>query len=388
MTYTISYRNLKNGTAHSVVINENYDKNVTFVSSYPLPAEGSNNIWKLGDLASGVSGTININVKVNPSLQNGSLLKNTAEISCAENIKANASVSTVVTGSLPVLQINKTASQDMISNSTDFYYAINYKNSGATNATNVSIDDIIDQNLIFLGSIPEPSNNNGFHMIWNSTRLKASILLPGASGTIVMHMRAKDSIPRSVKEVYNLYKIGSTETQGTYNTLETMVIHALYIRKTAERCSYSPGKLVNYTIFYGNDEPESGPEAEKVNIMDTLPDVDLIGANPPPSTVQGKILVWDIGDLAPQENGTIYLTVQIKDRAKIRYDETGSVSGKGYVYNRKMLSTNQEPYKLTNFVKINGYYDIDNDGNPEYSRKRFGFKHGRCNRPRNRDRHC
>jgi uncharacterized repeat protein (TIGR01451 family) len=366
LTYTISYQNLKNETAHSVVINENYDSNVTFVSSYPLPATGSNNVWNLGDLASGVSGTIKINVKVKSSLQNGSMLKNTAEISCAENIKANASVSTVVTGSLPLLQIYKTASQDMISNSTDFYYAINYKNSGETNATNVSIDDIVDQNLNFLGSVPEPSNSNGFHKIWNSTRLKATILLPGASGTIVMHMRAKDSIPKSVKEVYNLYRISSTEIQGTYNTLETMVLRALYVRKTAERSSYSPGELANYTIFYGNDGPEWGPKAEKVNIMDTLPDVDFVGASPPPSTVQGKNLVWDIGDLAPQKKGIIHLTIQIRERPNIKYDETGSVSGKGYIYNRKMLSTNQEPYKLTNFVKINGYYDIDNDGNPEF----------------------
>ncbi len=31
-----------------------------------------------------------------------------------------------------------------------------------------------------------------------------------------------------------------------------------------------------------------------------------------------------------------------------------------------MLSTNLEPYTLTNIVKINGFYDIDNDGNPEF----------------------
>ena len=33
LTYTISYQNLGNETAHSVIINENYDRNVTFVSS-------------------------------------------------------------------------------------------------------------------------------------------------------------------------------------------------------------------------------------------------------------------------------------------------------------------------------------------------------------------
>ncbi len=277
LTYIISYQNVRNEAAHSVVMNENYDSNVTFVSSYPLPSAGSNNEWSLGDLSGGASGTITIIVKVNPSVQNGYLLKNTAEISCAEGVKANASVTTTVLGSLPVIQINKTASHDMISNSTEFYYTITYKNSGETNATNVSIDDIIDQNLEFLSSNPEPSDGNTFHKIWSSSRLKTEVLLPGDSGTIVMHMRAKDSIPNRVKEVYNLYRVSSTEIQGTYNTLDTIVLHGLYVRKTAERCSYSPGKLVNYTIFYGNDGPEWGPKAEKVSIIDTLPDVDFVG---------------------------------------------------------------------------------------------------------------
>ena len=223
LTYTISYQNTGNETAHSIVINEKYDKNVTFAYSSPLPDSGANNIWSLGDLAKGVSGTITVNVKVNPSVQNGTLLKNTAEISCAENIFANASTNTTVLGALPLLQINKTASRDLISNSTEFYYTITYRNIGRVNATNVSIDDIVDQNLRFLNSNPEPSSSNGFHKIWNSTILKATALLPGASGTIVMHMQANDPIPESVKKVYNLYRISSNETQGTYESLETHV---------------------------------------------------------------------------------------------------------------------------------------------------------------------
>lgn len=360
LTYTVSYRNTGNETAHSVVITENYDKNVTFVYSSPLPDAGSNNVWSLGDLGKGVSGTITINVKVDPSLQNGNLLVNTAGISCAENIKANASVSTAILESLPVLQINKTASKDLISAGELFSYTITYKNIGQINATNVSIDDIVDPNLVFLNSNPEPSSNNGFHMIWNSTRLKATVLLPGASGTIVMNMQAKDPIPDSVKRVYNLYRIISNETQGSYKTLETFVVHSLWIRKTAERSSYSPGQLINYTIKYGNDEPEGGPTATRVNITDTLPsDVDFVWASLSPA-VQGRILFWDnIPDLAPQQSGTIYLTVHIRERPNIKFDESGSVSGDGYIYDRKTLSTNIEPYSLVNYVNISGFFGED-----------------------------
>ena len=168
-----------------------------------------------------------------------------------------------------------------------------------------------------------------------------------------MHMQASGSIPKSIKKVYNLYRISSNATQGTYQSLETLVVHSLWIRKTTERSSYSPGELVNYTIKYGNDETEDVP-FKNVRITDTLPDVEFVGASPYPSTFQGKILVWEIGNLAPQQGGTIYLTVHIRERPRTKFDESGSVSGEGYIYERKMLSTNREPYSLTNSVTIIG----------------------------------
>lgn len=358
LTYTISYQNLGNETAHGVGITDSYDKNVTFVYASPLPDVGSNNIWSLGDLAKGVSGTIKVNVEVNPLIQNGSLLKNTAEISCDEKIRANASASTTVLGLLPTLQINKTASQDLISAGEPFSYTITYRNIGSVNATNVSIDDIVDQNLKFLSSTPEPSSNNPFHKIWNSTKLKAAVLRPGDSGTIVMNMQANDPIPESIKRVYDLYRISSNETQGTYNTLETPVIHSLFIRKTVGRRSYSPGELVNYTILYGN-KGDLGV-ANNVTITDTLPDVEFVEASPMPTLIQGHALVWNIvGELTAGTNRSIVLTVKIRERPNIKYDETGSVSGEGYVYDRKMLSTGHEPYSLTNGVAISGYFTGD-----------------------------
>jgi len=372
LTYTISYQNPGNESAHSVVINENYDKNVTFVSSSPLPT-GSNNIWNLGDLAKGVSGTITVYVKVNPSVQNGTMLVNTAGISCAENIKANASVSTTVLGLTPLLQINKTSSEDLIVPGDFFKYTITYKNIGNINATNVSIDDIVDKNIEFphfpdinKDITPPPSyiTLDGSHLYWNSDTLKSTVLVPGASGTIMMTVKAKEELKShpEIKRVYNLYRIISNETQGNYKTLETLVLRSLYIRKIADKSSYCPGELVNYTIFYGNTEPTP---AYNVNITDNLPDVDFVGASPAP-IFQGRNLIWNIGTLSASSNRSISLTVQVKERPNIKFDESGSVSGDGYIYDRKKLSTNLEPYALINFVEISGYYDKDNDNDPEY----------------------
>ena len=144
-----------------------------------------------------------------------------------------------------------------------------------------------------------------------------------------------------------------------------MVLHSLYVRKTVDRKSYCPGELVNYTIFYGNTEPYP-LDARNVYITDNLPDVYFVGASPAPSAIEGNTLNWSIGTLPPLSDRSISLTVQIKERPNIKYDESGSVSGEGYIYDRKMLSTNLEPYSLTNYVKITGYYDKNNNGQYDY----------------------
>jgi uncharacterized repeat protein (TIGR01451 family) len=63
VTYTITYSNTGED-AHDVVITESYPKDVTFISASPAPDSGTNNIWTIGTLSAGASGTITIQVKV------------------------------------------------------------------------------------------------------------------------------------------------------------------------------------------------------------------------------------------------------------------------------------------------------------------------------------
>nr|AAU82998.1 fibrinogen-binding protein-like [uncultured archaeon GZfos1D1]QNO56998.1 hypothetical protein MGAOFDBH_00016 [Methanosarcinales archaeon ANME-1 ERB7] len=64
VTYTIKYKNTGTGPLHHVVITEHYPKGVTFISASPAPDAGTNNVWTIGTLLPGESGTIVIKVKV------------------------------------------------------------------------------------------------------------------------------------------------------------------------------------------------------------------------------------------------------------------------------------------------------------------------------------
>ena len=64
VNYTITYKNTGTIALHNVVITEHYPKGVTFISASPAPDAGTNNVWTIGTLLPGESGTIVINVKV------------------------------------------------------------------------------------------------------------------------------------------------------------------------------------------------------------------------------------------------------------------------------------------------------------------------------------
>ncbi len=63
VTYWINYSNSGSKIAHNVTVNETYPEEVSFISAIPPPDVG-NNIWLIGDVDCGQSGSIMINVSV------------------------------------------------------------------------------------------------------------------------------------------------------------------------------------------------------------------------------------------------------------------------------------------------------------------------------------
>ena len=212
------------------------------------------------------------------------------------------------------------------------------------------INDSLDDNVIFLNSSPLYTGHSGNHYWWNVGDLNA-----GASGKITIDIKVKDNVPDSLDSIHNIYKINSAN-QTSSSTLETMVVSSLWIKKTADKTSYSPGDDVTYTILYGNEEDYT---ANSVNVTDVLPNVELLSVSPAPTSVNGNTLIWMInktGYLGPLENGSIQLMVHIPERPELKFNEESSVRGQGYVYVNKRLST-VENNSLINKAYISGYYE-------------------------------
>jgi uncharacterized repeat protein (TIGR01451 family) len=351
LTYKIEYKN-DGANLHGVVIKETYDRKlVKFESSDPPPDPGTDDQWTLGKLLRGSNGALLVNVQVNSSAQEGTLLKNRVNISSNEGINASAENTATITNPNS-LTIIKEASKTLISQgSPDLKYTITLKNNDVKKATSVTVTDILDANLNYILSNPLPSKILGRSYRWDFSDLE-----PGDERTIEITTRLKpkaEYTDRKLEKVYNFYRVESDQSIGNFKILETEVMHSLFIVKKAEKRSYSFGELINYTISYGNSQDQP---ATNVKIFDKLPDVEFLYAEPSPSFEDGNLLKWDIGDLLAGETGSISLTVRLKKRPEMDFQEMGSISGVGYVNTRSRLSTNTQPHFLTNYVNITGSY--------------------------------
>lgn len=357
LNYTIGYRN-SGQDASGVVLQATYDRNTSFSSATPEPDKGTDSLWTIGDLSSGEAGEIRVSVRVMPEAPPGSELVSDAEIS-AEGMNATASLRTTVKAGAH-LAIDGLSSREFLSPGSSMNYTLSFRNEGLQDATNVSVTDILDDHLRFdetAGASPSPSrtwrDKRGINLLWTAEALGAEVLHPGQSGCISVRVELPPAPEHpKIDRLFNLYRIDADQSAGEFKSLETFVVPSLFIRKKAEKKSYSEGDTVNYTIIYGN---EQFTEATDTEITDLLPDVEYLGASPEPDYVKGNLLAWRPGRIPPRSSAAIRLSVRIKKRPEVLFWESQSVSGSGFLSSVQTLNTSSPVRVLANHANITAY---------------------------------
>lgn len=359
--YVISYQNT-GGPGSDVKVEAAWDPDLAFRSAHPAPDQGSENTWSLGDLPANSSGQIEVSLQAADGLSSGKVLTSSAQISAAAGQAAQSLATTTVSDHPSRLTIQKSADAELIRPGGILNYSITYANEGEGPADNLSVTDIVDGNLFYLAESGSPppsrvwSEGDGTHLLWNASALSAQSLAPGESGSITLAARLPETPAHpNFDWVTNRYKIDSGSSSGSFQSLQTAVVHSLWVRKKADRENYMRGETINYTITYGN---ELALEARQATVTDILPDVEFLEADPAPGYNNGSALVWNLGTLPPNSSGTIQLFVRInKSLTDIIYQDSQSVSGVGYMQRHEDLSTARQPKTLTNYVRIDALYN-------------------------------
>src|SRR5207245_777900 len=154
ITYTISYSNTGNANATNTVISDTVPANTTFVS-----ATGGGTLaggvvtWNIGALNAGVSGSVQMVVKVNSPLANGTIIhNNTYSITSTQAGPVAGADDTTTVTSAPILAISKTDAPDPVAAGSNVTYTISYSNTGNANATNTVISDTVPANTTFVSA--------------------------------------------------------------------------------------------------------------------------------------------------------------------------------------------------------------------------------------------
>src|SRR5439155_1074084 len=180
ITYTLSYSNAGNSNATGVVLTDPLPANPVFVSATAGGTLAAGVVtWNIGAVSAGGSGSVQLVVRVNSPLANGTVITNTGwTIDSNEILPQTGPDATTTVTSSPVLNISKTDAPDPVKAGSAITYTISYSNTGMADATGVAITDTVPTNTTFVSATGGGSFAAGI-VTWNLGNLPAS-----ASGSV------------------------------------------------------------------------------------------------------------------------------------------------------------------------------------------------------------
>ena len=301
LTYTISYANnaSANADGEGVLIAETYDRNFTFVSAVPAPIPGTNNLWAVGALPVGGSGTIVVTGTVKAPLPNGTILANVVTLRDRFGTALTAQQNTAVASS-PVLGVALADAPDPAPAGGQVTYTINYANTGNNNAAGVVLITAYDPNVTFVSATPPPDAGT-------TDRWTIGALPTGGSGVIAVRVQLAPVLPNGsilTTQATLSDDSGDVATAAAATTVASAPVLSLSLTDAPD--PIATGQTLTYTLTYANTGSDVAAGTRIVVAYD--PGVTFVTADTPPSVGTNE---WDVGDVPVGGGGTIVIQVQV-----------------------------------------------------------------------------
>ena len=197
LTYTLTVTNVGIVSATGVFITDVIPVNTTFFTAttpITVPDTGAGNIvtWSLGILDISAPRVVTMVVHVPSSVPTGTIITNTAWVTCAEGLTDTDTITTLV-NTLADLAVLKSDDPDPVPAETSLVYTLHYVNNGPSDARNVYITDTLPGNVTYDGAASAMPTFQGptvtvgppFQLTWYTPTL-----VDEASGTIVFTVTA------------------------------------------------------------------------------------------------------------------------------------------------------------------------------------------------------
>ena len=323
-SYTITYQNTGTKTSDTLRIEDPLPDHVSFVSATqggaPDAQQTGTIVWNnLPALAAGASNSVQVVVKVDAVVPNGTSLPNTATLSPTtdpnQSIPSEFKGKPPVVSSGPVLELTKRADTgDTVIAGDLVIFSLEVANIGSDTSSNLVLVDTLPPGL----TLADASGNyaaQGNTITWTASKL------PAKQVAVLQVTAQADANLDNGYSLINRASLTATELPlPLTDEAEVFVRNAvLTLTKTGDSsfansgisASNQPGDEVVYQLDYENT---GSVEAVSTEIVDVLPpEVTFIESLPSPDNINGQTLTWDLGSLPAGAKGGILIKTKVRD---------------------------------------------------------------------------
>ncbi|MDY7040430.1 MAG: invasin domain 3-containing protein, partial [Chloroflexota bacterium] len=275
--------------------------------------------WQLDALAGeGGGGSVALVVTTTTPLLSGTVLTNTAHVTCTQGTDASAQKTTQIQ-SAPALTLTKSG-PDFVSAGGNITYTLAYTNTGNADASGVVLTDTLP--LYITGGWSDTAYSGtiaaGEVITWQLGALAGE----GGGGSVALVVTTTSPLTNSTV-LTDLAGITCDQGSSASAQKETQVQSApsLTVLKTAEPDPVTPGNWLSYTITVTNHSAATD-WARGVIVTDTVPlSTTLLGADfgagtsgtvDAPSSTPGSPITWTVsGNLSPGSSAVVTFTVAV-----------------------------------------------------------------------------
>ncbi|RLA56773.1 MAG: hypothetical protein DRR04_13815, partial [Gammaproteobacteria bacterium] len=311
LTYTLSYTNIGNASAFNVVLEDPIPANTSYVSSTGGGVFSDGKLsWNIAELPVAVIGNVSLTVLTDPnllvddtnSLQDGTIIHNTATIDSPDAYPVSAEDSVVVRYS-PNLEISKTADREFATPGDTITYVLDFANTGNVNASNLVLEDTLPDNTTFVSASDGGIENAGI-VTWTQASLAV-----GASGSVSLVTLVNSPLSNGTT-IFNSSSLTSDQTfpVGADNTMQVISTPLLKLTKTADKTSVIPNDEITYTL---SAENLGNANASNGILEDVLPANTSFVSASNSGILAGNTVTWDLPVILVGEPQTRTLTVRV-----------------------------------------------------------------------------
>ena len=320
LTYIINVTSTGNATAFNVTVNDTLPSSLVFLTSQPVPTT-PNNTWFLGNLTPGQSVQINITV-LTPSVPPGSglIVVNVANASFVNASNATNTIgfadteNTTIVNTTPNfsnVSIVKTDFPDPVNGSQLLNYTINVTSTGNVTAFNVTVNDTLPAQVVFVSAVPAPTTPNSTFFLGNltpgvSVQINITVLVLNLTNNTRINNTANVSFVNASNATLSFAVNISTIVLNVTPPFVPLNFSNITVIKTDAPDPVNATLQLNYTI---NVTSSGNATAFNVTVNESFPAQIVFNSSQPAPDSSATNNTWFLGNLTPGTSVLINISV-------------------------------------------------------------------------------